>query len=262
MKIYITTLGRLNEQVTLLNLPEDLQKQVIMVVQAHEYHAHLEKWGSIVGEVRSLDSTIDNLGPTRRQVHDWAKAEADDLKYVMLDDDLYFYERASWAAEEWHLLNASGDSVRELFAWVAGALDTHLHVGVSGREGNNRGPNGSVETTRYMRMLCYRTDMPTEVEHGRVSGMSDFDVNLQLLRLGHASRVTYHWAQGHKTTQAPGGCSLNRTHETHEREIEEMLGWHYPYARPRDKINKTGGEFGTRRELTIYWKKALESARG
>jgi hypothetical protein len=111
-----------------------------------------------------------------------------------------------------------------------------------------------------MRMLGYRTDGPADVVHGRVDGMSDFDVNLQLLRRGCASYVFYRYAQGQKGTQAPGGCSLDRTLEKHEAEVDFMVREHAPFVTKRLKKNKTGGEFGTRPEVTIYWKKAFESA--
>src|SRR5690606_5825739 len=135
----------------------------------------------------------------------------------------------------------------------------YAHAGISAREGNNRVPESEVESTRYMRVLAYDTTR-TEAEHGRIDGMSDFDVNMQLLRHGLPSLVLFRYAQGQKGTQAPGGCALNRTHETHDREIDQMIAWHGDLVKERLKQNKTGGDFGTRRELTLYWQKAIKRA--
>lgn len=252
MKIYITTLGRVRAQKTLMNLPETLRREVVLVVQEHEYVAHRDKWIGQVAEVRALSPDIRTLGPTRRAVHGWRE----DSKIVLLDDDLDFYVRA--APRDWHLLTPSASQVLDMFGEINSSLDRYAHVGVGGREGHNRVEEDTAECTRYMRVLGYRTDVAPEVEHGRVDGMSDFDVNMQLLRLGYPSLVLYFWGQGQSGTQTPGGCAINRTHDTHNSEIAKMLAWHGEHVRARQKVNKTGGEFGTRQELTLYWKRAFE----
>lgn len=255
MKYYITTLGRLRDQVTLRNLSQTVREQTIMVVQDHEWRSHQDSWGAEVAEVRALPPDVRTLGPTRRTVVGWAE----DSKVVLLDDDLNFYARRVF--DDWHLTSIDGTGmVTKMFEAVEEALDRYAHVGVSGREGNNRVLEGEAETTRYMRLLAYRLpDAAEHAEHGRVDGMSDFDVNLQLLQAGLPSLVFYGWAQGQRGTQTPGGCAISRTHATHEAEIAQMVRWHRDFVSPRTKINKTGGDFGTRTELTIQWKKALEA---
>ena len=255
MRIYITTLGRLRDQKTLMNLPPALRLSVVLVVQDHEYRAHADRYGSLVREVRALPPEVRTLGPTRRAVHGWAE----DRKICMLDDDLDFYVRVNPA--DWHLTTPDEDTLEGMFQEVAQKLDDYAHVGVSGREGNNRVPHYGVVNTRYMRLLSYRTDAPfhpADVVHGRIDGMSDFDVNLQMLRRGRASYVFYRYAQGQSGTQTPGGCALNRTLATHEAEVDFMVREHAPHVRKRLKQNKGGGEFGTRPEVTIMWKDAYE----
>lgn len=254
MKIYITTLGRLHAQITLQNLPRNLRQEVVLVVQEHEWALHKKEYGGHVAEVRALPADVRTLGPTRRTVVGWAE----DSKIVLLDDDLNFYQRRH--ADDWHLRSIDGQpEVEDMFRWVETTLDHYAHVGVSGREGNNRVQQLAAESTRYMRLLAYRLPAATAAIHGRVDGMSDFDVNLQLLRSGLPSAVSYYWAQGQRGTQTPGGCALSRTHASHEAEIDKMVGWHGEFVSKRLKVNKTGGDFGTRTELTIYWKKALEA---
>lgn len=254
MNIFITTLGRLNDQKTLRNLSPNLRKKTMLVVQEHEYEAHLSKYGSQV-RVMCLHPEINNLGPTRRFMHEYAQTH--NLgSYILLDDDLDFYVRLD--PDDWHLTTPDHKNMDRIFAEVQQKLDEgYMHVGVSGREGNNRIAEYGVETTRYMRLLGYRTDTPAGVEFGRIDGMSDFDVNVQLLRAGCASYVFFRYAQGQSGTQTPGGCELTRTHETHEREVDFMVAQHAPHVKKRMKKNKGGGAFGTRPEVTIYWKKAL-----
>ncbi len=87
--------------------------------------------------------------------------------------------------------------------------------------------------------------------------MEDFDVQLQLLKRGLGNACLYYWAQGQSKTNAPGGCSLWRTHEVHEAAARRLAELHPGLVRLRQKANKTdAGGFGTRMEVTIAWKKA------
>ena len=258
--ILITTLGRVNNQVTLTNLSKSpyLAPHVALVVQAHEEAIHREKHPDAT--IYVLPSWIDNLGPTRNYIlNNTGKFGSTDGKVILLDDDLDFYWRPD--PNDWHLKDPGPRELEQMFEEIDAALDEYAHVGLSGREGNNRITEYFTENTRYMRVLAYNTQLiDSEIPIGRIDGMSDFDLNLCLLRAGEKSKVFYRWAQGHKSTQTPGGCSLTRNHDTHSAEIDKMLEWHAGFCKDRVKENKTGGEFGKRRELTFYWKKAYESS--
>lgn len=247
---YITTLGRADDQVTLRQVPH-----AILVVQDHEYDLHRAKYPG--QSILSLPPSIRTLGATRRHMLEVVAPEVGG-KIVLLDDDLTFLFRPK--AGDWHLKLATGEDMMILWLRVGLALDKYAHVGVSGREGNNRFGDEPEESTRYMRVLCYNTSLfPPGVEVGRVDGMSDFDLNLQLLRAGRKSLVFTRWAQGHRGTQQPGGCSGQRSQESHTREAEFLAAAHPGLVKLRQKSNKTGGDFGTRTEVTVSWKKALPS---
>lgn len=255
----ITTLGRVGDQKTLANLPDSIRSRTLLIVQDHELGAHAARWDGHCGGVLSLPPEIRTLGPTRRWLFEQARGAGRDA-VIMLDDDLDFYIRRD--PDDWHLSTPDASEMEQMFREVEQKLsEGYMHVGVSGREGNNRIDDYGVECTRYMRLLAYRTDMPENIQHGRIDGMSDFDVNLQLLRAGCPSYVFFRYAQGQRGTQTPGGCAINRTHETHEREVDFMVERHAPHVKKRMKKNKGGGEFGTRPEVTVYWKKAYEESR-
>jgi hypothetical protein len=73
-----------------------------------------------------------------------------------------------------------------------------------------------------MRVLGYNLDMFDNVELGRVDVMEDFDINLQLLRQGKPSKISYYYAQGQKSSNAEGGCSEWRTIEVHNAGAEKL----------------------------------------
>lgn len=176
-------------------------------------------------------------------------------KFLMLDDDLHFYTRVSRA--DWHLRYSTPEQVRDAVSWVENALDSYAHAGISAREGNNRLKDDPVLATRPLRALAYRTEDFNSLEHGRVDIMEDFDVTLQLLYRGQPNAVSSFYAQAQTQTQDTGGCSDYRTHEVHAASVKKMAELHPGIVRLREKKNKSGGEFGSRLEATIYWKKAL-----
>lgn len=198
----------------------------------------------------------DGIAATRRFCGEVSRAD----RFLMLDDDLKFYRRVSADDPRLRYPADLGDSVGSMLDAVRDSLRRYCHVSVSAREGNNRLPAEGVTCSRPLRALAYRRREFLSVEHGRVLVMEDFDVTMQLLRAGRKNHVIAWWAQGQKQTQAAGGCSDYRTKIVHEAEVRKFAALHAPFVRLRDKANKTGGDFGTRLEATIYWQRAWESS--
>lgn len=254
----ITTLGRCADQRTLVRLTPEIRDRLVLVVQEHEYQEHYDMWSPHVMGVVALPPEINKLGATRRWVYETARDSGFDA-VVMMDDDLDFLIRED--PEDWPLTATTPEQLNQMFREVEEKLaEGYMHVSVSGREGNNRTMSYGEECVRYMRLLAYRTNHARCIEHGRIDGMSDFDVNLQLLRAGCPSYVFYRYAQGQPGTQTAGGISSDRTHEKHEREVDFMVREHGPFVSKRLKVNKSGGDFGTRHEVTVMWKNVYEAS--
>lgn len=251
MRLIITTLGRITRQETLKNLPDPVGEKVELWVQAHEYENSCLYYDG----VHCLPEHIRTLGATRQFLVDLYWGE----KIVLMDDDLTFYWRAD--PDKWQLTIPPADELASFFAdELDDTLDRYAHVGLSGREGQNRESAYAVENTRYMRFLAYNTALwpqDRRVRMDRVDGMSDFDVNMQLLRAGLPNRVFYRWAQGQRATQTPGGMAGQRTRETHFAEVRQMCEMHPGLIVPRKKVNVSAGAFGVRDEVTVAWKMAL-----
>jgi hypothetical protein len=182
-------------------------------------------------------------------------------KILMLDDDLWFYTRRK--DDEGKLLNATQNEIAEMLSFINTTLDDYAHLGIAAREGFNRlkGRGDIIENQRYIRAIGVNSDLiPADVDYTRVQVMEDFDVSLQLLERGLACAIITPWAQGQVQTQMAGGCSEYRTHENHERAAHKLAELHPGFVALRQKQNKSGGEFGTRTEVTVYWKKAFASS--
>lgn len=182
-------------------------------------------------------------------------------KFIMIDDDLKFFTRIS--EDDWHLRRSQPEDMVEMLATVERYLDDYGQIGISARTGANRVGCGAKpllkEATRTNGCTAYRTADFMSVEHQRLPFMEDFDVTLQLLLKGVPNACFYHWSYDQSQTNAPGGCSLYRTHEGHEESARKLAELHPGFVSLRQKANKTGGEFGTRTEVTVQWKKAYEA---
>jgi hypothetical protein len=216
------------------------------------------------------DSGVCNISTTRNWILEYAMATRHSA-VVMVDDDLHFISR-SIPDDDVHLRPCGVEEIRGLVQWFQDHIGTtgaerprYAHAAVSMREGNNRvpGKGAQEETTRGIRMVGYNLDAlrTTKIRfRPEVDGREDLDMTLQLLRAGYPNVVTYHWAQGQKVANAPGGLSEYRDVAHSDASARKLAELHPDFVRLRDKKNTSGGEFGVRVETTIYWKKALQSA--
>lgn len=252
-----------------LRLPDELRARAYYVVphgQGYEYRdllARMVATGGLGDNMNVVETPegLRGIGPTRHWIGQHAQEQGHD-KFVMMDDDIDFLVRKS--PEDWRLTAQTEKDARYMFQAIERYLDRYASVGISSREGNNRAgvggpdaPNMVSVATRVMRMFGCRTADWLEMEHGRVEVMEDFDLQLQLLRAGRGNCCLFYYANGQKMTSMAGGCSTYRTHALHEASAARLAELHPGLVRLRDKVNKTDREgFGTRKEVTISWKKA------
>jgi hypothetical protein len=193
----------------------------------------------------------------------------------MLDDDLRFFYRpevrplddplpgAGMPNENPpRLYRSKPEHIVQTFAAIDTALDSYVHAAIGPREGNNTYPIPYVLNRRPLRALAYRKHAFLSVEHGRLAVMEDFDVTLQLMRMGYSNYLTSNFAQDQYVTgkAGAGGCDDYRTHAVQEASAKKLEELHRPFVTTRLKQNKHGGAFGTRTEVTIYWKSAHKAA--
>lgn len=252
MDVYVVSRGRHEQCLTLESLGK-LPASYKTTLVVHEDEVSLYTPLAMKHGVKLLAFKYRTIGHKRQLIGEQASD-----KFVMMDDDLTFFQRKSLA--DWHLTRFVEGDAQRMLDIVAKQLDKFAHVGVSGREGNNRLPASFVHSTRYMRVLAYRKKEYLECKHDRVQFMEDFDVNLQLLRKGYPSSMLTNFAHNQKGTQAKGGCSLTRTKETHALAATKLKQLHEKFVSLHEKQNKTGGDFGSRLEVRVKWKRALASA--
>ncbi len=256
MDICIVTYGRPHKQVTLDNLPPKWQQKVNLVVQEREAHLHVGREN--IGHLLVLPNHIHDIRNTRHYlVHEckWLKSD----KLLMLDDDMTFAARRLDDMSKFvPMINLDYD---DMFTDVEDILDHFAHAGISHREGANRKTTVYVGNTRQMRVLAYKKSILRKHQiTGRTKVMEDFDVNLQLLRLGYSSRISNMWVHNQGGSNVAGGCSTFRTPEVQAEAAHELKRLHPRFVTVLQKETKTSWGGGTRTDVRVQWAKARDSA--
>lgn len=219
-------------------------------------------------DIEVIGCPRDGIAATRQFIGLQAKD-----KFLMLDDDLRFFERPAMVTgscgvakatpniSKWLFL-VDGIGMRLLLQEVERMLDKFAHVAVSARQNNNNLDLPYTLNHRPLRALAYRKKPFLTCKHGRVQLMEDFDVTLQLMSKGYSNAVITSFAQDQYATQLPGGCSDYRDHASHETAVRQLAKLHDPFVtiRKKESVTNVSGEFGDRIEATIYWKKVVAAA--
>ena len=180
MRLLLTTLGRPHGQRTLVNMMEENWDLVTLVVQPHEEDYMRWAWPGL--DMLVLPPEINTLGKTRAWLLRNTRKRFGP-RICLLDDDLNWYYRPDPSRTNLRYPE-NPQIIRTMFSDLGDALNDYAHASISAREGNGHIQEEYLTNVRYMRCLAYNTDMIPESVAPRVDGMSDFDVNLQLLRRG------------------------------------------------------------------------------
>ena len=234
---------------------QDLDLKTALFVPDYQWTYYVEEPENTIFHT-VLSCPVDGIAATRRYMSETAQ-EMGYSKIIMVDDDIEFYIRRPGVI---NLRKMTPAETNHMFNRIAVRLGQYKHVGVGHREGHGHVKDDYAINSRYIRLLAYDVETHLSCEHGRVPVMEDFDIALQLLRRGFPSYIYYCYGQGQKKTQSPGGCSDYRTKEKQAEAAYKLAALHPGFVKIRVKRNKTGGDFGTRTEVTIYWKKAYDSS--
>lgn len=259
MAIYIPTMGRIRyeQQCTARELEQYSTRMFTLVCPEDEVALHQPyQRGTVIG------CPAVGIAATRNWIVQQCKAEI----CVMIDDDMYFYER-----------EGNGPLVKHppldpMFQWIDEVVGRgYLHGGVSARQGNNRMTypehlNRRLErvNTRVNNFHFYH--VPTIKGHNLyldvLPVMEDFCTTLQLMALAHPNIVTYRWCWNQRGSGAEGGCSSYRTKEIQAEAAKGLQRLFPEHVKCITKINiseSVGSIFREPRlDVNIQWRKAWD----
>lgn len=253
MKIYIPSMGRVGNQITFNNLPPKLQRLAVLVVPQSEAKQH--------GQIPILvhPAKCKSIGPVRQFIIEAHDIPAHGPKLIMLDDDLTFFQRRE--DEPSRFRNAEPADIIAGFLAVEKLLSSKVpHAGIRHRE---MAQDAAVVQygTRALRALAYHAGAmrSLKVRFDRSIVMEDFDVTLQLLRMGLPNAVFSGLIQNQVRSNAPGGCSTYRTAEKQKEGAMTLKKLHPDFVKVVEKTTKGAWGGGTRTDVVVSWKKALIS---
>lgn len=257
--IYIPTMGRVNQQITLddLAMSDKLLSITKLVVRDFEFDdydfAHSDR-----AEIIALPSDIEDIGQTRQ----WIVENCPTDYLIMLDDDLRFYKRLP---ESVSLRYTDGEQLEQMFVemldWME--FDDIPITGISARQGNNRVEGRYSEVTRQMFAHGVSVKQFNEIglRYDNLPLMEDFHMLLSLFTSGYKNRIFYEYCCGQPESNAEGGCSTYRTGEA-QKEAAQGLEFDFPeFVTVVIKKPKTGWKgMEERHDVRIQWKKAFASS--
>lgn len=273
--ICVPSSGRQYRQITLSHLRKFrlLDRTAIFVPekQRQRYELELGDKQKIVG----VPDEVVGIGATRAWILNMYAREAKVDRILMIDDDMDFCYRP--VVSEPKLLTVE---TQERMLDMLGRLDRWMdegfvHVGVSARQGNQNkyydenmvyGLHEYRDATRMMNMYQYdvKTLRGLPIKWGRLPVMEDFDLTLQLLRLGKPNRVLYEYCWNQRDSGATGGCSAYRTAEMQAGAAHKLAEMHPGFVKVVVKKSKDTStswkDMKERTDAVVYWRKALESA--
>jgi TET-associated glycosyltransferase-like protein len=278
MLIVIPSRGRADpsQQVTLRNFERlKIKRDTLLAVPAAEYDRYCRirfdgmRVVKVPGDVRGISETRAWI------MTDLAIAEKQ--RYVcMMDDDLDFCWRPDM--RDVRLSMADGPQTTGLLDVLEGWLKREqlVHVGVSARQNNHQFPSASDvgengeprewrEAARMMNMYAYDTQFLRKngLKLGRIPVMEDFDLTLQLLRMGVPNRVSYRWCWNQRGSGKIGGCSTYRTAEMQADAARKLAEWHGDFVRLKIKTSKKGSGswegMKERLDVNVQWQMAYRA---
>ena len=269
-KIYIPTVCRPDKQITYNNLPKELQKKVVFVVQEWERDQY-----SYDAEYMVLPSDIklgshNTLSHTRKLIYEAGKNQ----RYAMLDDDLHFKRRNS---KYWNGISnmdmsskvCSDEDVLEMFD----TFDSWLDNGVTfcGCAQQNNPPfQNPYEDNRSM-SSCYWFNGKDWSQHIDDMYLTDVKVAedvlliLGLLSRGYRNRVSNEFIFANQSIASKkeesvlwDNTQFDEVHDDHKF-VEKVFPKYFKIVYNDNNEREEGGfrDFG---KLSIKWSQAYKDS--
>ena len=186
------------------------------------------------------------------------------VRYVaMLDDDLSFCHRPMIDKSDMPYINKKPYEMHRMIEMLTMWLENgFVHVGLVARQANRKTGIRWQQPGRLMNAYAYDSQKIRDLEQvghilfSRVPVMEDFDLTLQLLRLGYPNRIScrFGWTT---TSNLKGGCSEYRTEKVQRLAAERLAELHYPFVQTVKRKAKTWKGFTERTDVRVAWKRAL-----
>jgi len=254
MKICIPTYRRIDAQITLQSIPDELRHQTVLICEKVE-EEELKKYGV---RVLTLPDSVKGIGNVRQWV-----VENINSKFIwFIDDDLSFQRRVKDSKK---LTKITDSDFIDLYNWTKQCLQKGFGiVGCSAQGGNNRFENKFTYFNRIYAIYALNTEILIKhnIRFDEIELMEDFNVILHLLRFGYRSVINTEFAHNQKAANQTGGCSdMGRNEEMQKKSAYILAEKHKPFVSVVKKTSKNWVGMEERHDVKVYWKKAFEQGK-
>lgn len=261
--IAIPSRGRAGDVITIQSLPSAFYPRVILFVPKEELDLYRNRHAFFLlagGKIETVSDYSHKISEKRNLMAHWLNANLGVDYFWMMDDDLKFFYRMS--EDDKRLVISQECDYEQMFGAAEHKVEDEPNrfcaVGVSMRQGNNVMEWPGAWNTRLIRCGLFRMSTFLNAKHNRLRFMGDFDVMIQMLKMGYDNYVMAEWAQDHRGTNAKGGCETSRDEVAMEESANSLAAIHFDCVTTKQKENKNG-KLATRTDVTIYWKKARKA---
>jgi hypothetical protein len=257
MNIFIPTCGRVESQTTWDHLAPELRNITWLVCPKEELEGHENKSRSVIV------CPVEGIGPKRDYILSMAQANGFD-HVLMLDDDIVLQRRR----KDGKITNSDDRDQMDAVAWLDACLENgFLHAALSIRSLGFMDPHEYVSPGRAQgaALACNVPAIMTagvsfckgfEDFEGH-NTMEDFNLTLQLLRMGFPNVVSFEHKITPKSTNVAGGCSSWRTPELVNASAERLVSLFPGIVKLRTKKAWEGMGSKEINDVTVQWKRAL-----
>lgn len=279
LHIYIPTRGRVNNQLTLRNMPAVWRGRATIVCPINEIVHHKRNWPGV--KILKQPDPDMSIAQKRKWIFEYAHKNGHE-KIMMMDDDLSFCPRHNYFpqfagfqkdshSKDWREFrkerpDASGlykssdpeDKKIDLaFRKVTAALDRYRHGGLGPRLMNQEFGCEFSLNKRCMYAIAFH--VPTVIKHcklGRIEHREDFDLTLQLMKAGFENfRYEMCVVEQYEGYNAEGGASEERSMKASNADAYKLARLHPGLVKVKMKDYLVSVP---RVEVVIRWQNAAE----
>lgn len=271
VRIIINTRGRIDRQITLEHLRDNIRRHITLVCYPGERVTLSRQWRNKVQKIIEHPVNLTHLGAIRHWCIDAFKENI----IIFMDDNMGFHAREKVdygpgtifplvPVISKHYTDASIERIHsDVFQWMINKLSNGQYgiAGTSSRTGNHNHPGEEEENTRFFAMWGVNKIIYNRVGpylYASYPIKQDFCLGLEMATAGVKNIVSYKYAHDKSASNSAGGVSVYRTVNMFN-EYAQRLKRQFPqFVTLRHKPTKSwGGNFELYAwDVTIQWKRA------
>lgn len=218
--IYIPTRGRVDNQLSVTNLPENVHRRIMLVCPKGEVNSLRSNYPTVA--VLGQPDSIASLSEKRHWIAELAKTSKVPFWFQM-DDDLNFFV---WTGEKHTRLVNDPAATKKFFLKTLPSLIRDYKVVGFGTKGFAL-PGGVKENYHLGFVFGMRTTTGlSKIVWERLELYEDIDYTLQLLKNGVKIAVTYDLVVEQRKSAADGGLAGERTDKLAEKCLKKLMDLH------------------------------------